>query len=74
MRSFALNHPQWKDHKLNFELWSTGSISKESFALIKQASKNTIKYSIEYRDTKWIKEYAKNFKDKNLIQLLDEHY
>ena len=74
LRAIALDHPEWKNLPLNFELWTTGKLSDKAIAMIETAMSATKKYSIKYLDANAVREYAKKTKDKKMIDLLNEHF
>lgn len=74
VRNQVLQHPQWKNHKLHFELWTTGKLSDEALAMIERSKVGTTKYTIDYKDATAVEQLAKGTQDIGLIKTLRQHF
>lgn len=72
MRQYALDHPDWRNLKLCFELWRTGELEDEAKQLIDANSPR--KYSIEDYGPSKIFEIASDSRDNTLKKILKEHF
>jgi len=76
IRQFALQHPDWKRAKLQFEFWSTGVLSPEAQKMIAdaQAAVRATKYKIVLKDRTGVAEMGRETNDKALQRTLNEHF
>ncbi|EDM69281.1 hypothetical protein PE36_07332 [Moritella sp. PE36] len=68
LRKYALEHPEWKRKKLSFSLWTTGSFTDESLALLTQAKSGTGKYELDFLDAEGLLEVVKSCNDKEMLR------
>lgn len=76
LRKQALAHPEWKNMKYRFELWTTGELSDKARGLVENA-KQTIRedaYSIEIKQAQEIENLAIETSDKPLLNILRQHF
>lgn len=66
LNRYAKEHPDWKNKKLRFEIWTTGRFSDESTALLSEAKTSTKKYELDYLDAQRVKNEVEKCDDKEL--------
>lgn len=66
LNRYAKTHPDWKNKKLRFELWTTGRFSNESITLLSQSKTLTSKYEIDFLDAQRVKTEVEKCDDKEL--------
>lgn len=68
LRAYALRHPDWKDKRLSFAIWTTGKFSDHSLALLALAESKTIKYEISHLDAEGLLPVIKSCNDMGLLK------
>jgi hypothetical protein len=73
---YARRHSQWKNLAVQFELWTTGTISTVARELIaKKASEvRPTRYSITVRDADGVRDVAQSVQDRSLLKIFNEHF
>ncbi|WP_051889011.1 nuclease-related domain-containing protein [Caballeronia sordidicola] len=76
VRQRALEHPEWRNLKLRFELWTTGELSESAKARIAEAQRSirATAYVVEVRQAKQIEQLARETNDVSLIGVLQQHF
>lgn len=74
IRASLLEQKRFKNMKMIFEFWTCGGFSQEAVQLLQKAKDSTRKYSIEWRNGKDVRDYARSLNDSHAIKVLDEHY
>lgn len=76
VRKHALEHLGWKNLELHFELWTSGKLSNEAAARIKDAQQKISpnKYTVAHRSAKDIGELAKELNDETLKRVIRVHF
>lgn len=72
----AREHPDWKNHKIQFEFWATGELSEKVKAVF-DAAKSKVKptkYSLELKLGDEIYSICQDTNDKSLIEAFKSHY
>lgn len=68
LRAFALEHPDWKDKRFSFAIWTTGRFSDIALTQLAKAKNDTRKYDISYVDAEGLLPVIKDCHDKGLLQ------
>lgn len=66
LRKYIKNHPDWRDKKVSFELWTTANFCDESLKLLMCESDKTQRYSLEFYNSKDVEKTIKSCNDKEL--------
>lgn len=66
LKVYANNHPDWKNKKLRFELWTTGGFNEKSKEFLDRAKESTKSYIIDYRDADGVKKEVSKCDDKEM--------
>jgi hypothetical protein len=76
LKAVARDHPDWRNRRLVFEFWTTGTLTAAAKALVAaaQASVRTTNYTIVLREREQIDELAKQCGDIPLRKTLAEHF
>ena len=76
VRRKALEHPDWKNQEMHFELWVSGNLSDEAARLIAshQATISPNKYTIRVRNGQEIGSLADELNDASLKHVLQTHF
>ncbi|MAF02084.1 MAG: hypothetical protein CME86_06695 [Herbaspirillum sp.] len=74
LKKWVLEHQDLSHLHLRFEFWATGKFTEEGLAALKEASENTKKYQIQYRDAEGVLTFAKEVNDSSLLGTLKEHF
>jgi hypothetical protein len=76
IRKKALEHPDWKNLELHFELWTSGQLSEASAARVAkiQSSVPSRKYTVRWRPGEEIGNLAKSLHDDALRRVLRTHF
>jgi hypothetical protein len=76
IRRKVLEHPDWKNLDMHFELWVSGNLSDEASRMIAehQARLSTNKYTIQVRNGLEIGRLADELKDPTLRHVLHAHF
>ncbi|PYF82453.1 hypothetical protein DFP75_103281 [Marinomonas alcarazii] len=73
-RTFSLTHPDWKNTDLIFEFWTTGTYELDALKRLEEASKNTTKYIINFKDNVQVHKTINNTKNSALIKTFSDHF
>lgn len=68
LRAFALEHPDWKDKRFSFAIWTTGRFSDNALTQLAKAETDTRRYDISYLDAEGLLPVIKDCHDKGLLQ------
>jgi hypothetical protein len=76
VKTVARDHPDWKNRRLVFEFWTTGTLTPVAKALVAaaQVSVRATNYTIILREREQIDELAKHCGDISLRRTLAEHF
>lgn len=73
-KAFSHIHPDWKNTDLIFEFWTTGTYELDALERLEEASKNTTKYTINFKDNFEVHKTIKNTKNLALIKTFYDHF
>ena len=68
LREYAKNHPEWKHHRLRFELWTTGGFCETSTDFLSNAKEEIKSYEINYLDADRVRQTITPSNDKEMIK------
>lgn len=68
LRAYALGHPDWRDKRLKFAIWTTGKFSEHSLTLLAAAESTTRKYDISHLDAEGLLPVIKSCNDNELLK------
>ncbi|MGL5336478.1 MAG: hypothetical protein ACRC9R_10115 [Enterovibrio sp.] len=74
LRKFASTHPDWKNKKLRFELWTTGKYKEESIKFLNLNKKDKNNLYVDFLDADGVQSKIKECKDKNLKKAFMENF
>lgn len=75
VRGEALLNRFWRGHKLEFEFWTTGSLSQGGKDMIEKAQRvSPDKYTINVYESDGVQLLAEACRDKQLMDTLNEHF
>jgi hypothetical protein len=75
LRKQALEHPDWRNLDLHFELWTSGELSTLSAKAVAEAQeKHQGRYRIRVRSSTEIESLSESLYDKALSKVLQQHF
>lgn len=74
IRQYCLEHPEWKNKQLTFQLWTTSNISPASMAKIDKAIETRKKYTLEVFRAEDINKMLYENKLKKLLETFKVHF
>jgi hypothetical protein len=74
IRNALLANPEWRDHELVFEFWTTGRVSDQARALVHKAQGTIGKYKVALFEADSILELARASRKPRLQEVLEVHF
>ncbi|MDY0166943.1 MAG: hypothetical protein RBS80_10390 [Thermoguttaceae bacterium] len=74
IRRWILNQSHYSKCKLSFEFWTTGTLTPEASAHLRNASTKTRKYTIAWKTGQEVYEYVQAVGSKRLMHVMKEQY
>ena len=74
LRKYIKNHPDWREKKVSFELWTTANFSDESLKLLKDESIKTDRYLVKYYNSDDVEKIIRSCHDKELYFTYKNHF
>jgi len=74
MRAHYREHPEFREAKVTFELWTSGTIHADALDLLESEKARRTKTEINWKDGKAVLELAKAGKEKSITDALKEHF
>ena len=73
-RNYINTQDRFKEAKVSFELWSTGTFSDESIKKLKREKKKRVNNPINWKDGNAILALARNMREQGIVQALNNHF
>lgn len=65
---------RFDNSRFRFEYWSCGTFDEEALALLQEAKKRLRRYTVAWKDSAAIKQYAERIRAGGIRKILNEHY
>ncbi len=73
-RDYLRNHDQFREAQHSFELWTTGTFTRDALAKLRDEKHRRTKSTIDWKDGQAVSQIAKNAKEKAIRVALDNHF
>ena len=73
-KDYVKGQERFKQSKISFELWSTGTFSKDAIKKLEYEKKKRVKNPIDWKNGENILKMARDMGEQSIVQALKEHY
>jgi len=73
-RSHLVKESRFREAKISFEFWTTGTFSPDALILLQKEKQARTKTPIDWKDGATVEDLAKTSKEKRLVDSLREHF
>ena len=69
--AYMKSNGTYNDYKPSFNFWTNSSFDNDAAAFLSEHSENTRKYNINFKDGKFVRQYAAQANSSSIIEILD---
>ncbi len=73
-RAYLNNQDRFRESVISFEIWTTGTFSKDAINLLKKEKSGRVKNLIDWKEGKDVLNISKKGKQKGITDALNQHY
>ncbi len=72
--SYIGSLPNLREHKLRFEIWTSGTFDDDAMAILRREQQNRVKAPIGWKDGSDVRKLSTSKKEKSLTDAFDQHF